>query len=71
MKNYREAVFYLTETIGVNIELKDKFANNVLHLCASNGFIILIVYFVQSRGMTIKVNDFKGRSLLHIAALEE
>ena len=55
----------------MNIELKDKFANNVLHLCASNGFIILIVYFVQSQGMDIKAYDFKGRSLLHIASLEE
>ena len=71
MKNYREAVFYLTESIGVDLTLQDKYESTVLHLSASDGFLILMVYFVQKRGMSIEGNDHKGRSLLHIAALEE
>lgn len=43
----------------------------MLHQCAANGFLILMVYFVEDLGIPFAGRDSKGRSLLHIAALEE
>jgi ankyrin repeat protein len=44
--------------------------HNILHIAASHGHAVLLIYFIRELKMDIYATDKKGRSPLHLAAHE-